>query len=83
MRADVNNFLITNLMNELTENKRPYIPSHLKSGCKDMYCKMNKQNLNMINQQKWNIDLDIFIDYLTWKEIYKICFKSLNDHNII
>ena len=89
VRADVNNFLITNLINEITEIKRPYIPAHLKillkskTGCKDMYWEMNRQNLNMNYQQKWNLDLNIFIDNYSWKKIYKICFKSLNDNNII
>ena len=58
VRADINNFLITNLMNEITEIKRPYIPAHQKiplkskTGCKDLYWEMNRQNLNMDYQQK-------------------------------
>ena len=48
-----------------------------------MYWEMNRQNLNMNYQQKWNLDLDIFTDNFSWKKIYKICFKSLNDNNII
>ena len=89
VRADVNNFLTTNLMNEITEIKRPYIPAHLKillkskTGCKDMYWQMNRQNLNMNYQQKWNLDLNIFMNNYSWKKIDKICFKSLNDNNII
>ena len=57
VREDVNNFLTTNLINELTEIKRPYIPAHLKillkskTGCKDMYWEMNKQNVNINYQQ--------------------------------
>ena len=77
MKRDVNNFLTTNLMNELTKIKRPYIPAHLKillkskTWRKNMYWEMNKQNLNINYQQKWNLDLDILIDNLSWKEIYK------------
>ena len=62
MRACVNNFLITNAMNELVEIKRVYIPGHLKIllktkiWCNDLYWKTNKQNLNVNHQQKWNLD---------------------------
>ena len=34
-------------------------------------------------QQKWSTDLGIVIDDPTWKEAFTICFKSVNDHQII
>ena len=70
----------------------PLIPHHVelvlknKKGCKDMYIIQIDKNLMVSDQkfkQKWNDELNIHIDYWTWKRIFKICFSTIQDHKII
>ena len=68
---------------------RPFIPFHLKpicmakKGCRNIYDQINCQNFETKYKDKWNLELDLQINKLTWKHIFHICFKSVYNDDLV
>ena len=62
---------------------RPFLPPMLKillsknKGCRQFYNIMHKDVLNLTTRNKWCANLNIDLNENDWKDVYKICFKTL------
>ena len=82
---------VSNLdLNNLPLDYSPVLPSHLKilwkhkKGAQDMYRQLtNMNNIIPRNQEKWSNFLNLIIDCSTWTDIYKACFNTVLDTNLI
>ena len=89
MKILINKSLSQNLDGINNYSLGPVIPHHTtilyvnKKGSKDMYNTLNHNQLEPKMKKKWNEDLNIIIDSITWKAIFKVCFKVLNDNSSI
>ena len=69
--------------------ERPNIPNHLhlllkqRTAVKNLYKTMTIENFDTKYRTKWNTDLKINIDSLTWNKIFGICFNTIYDNKII
>ena len=90
LKMVVRNFL--NLPDQCEYNsclKRPYVPFYLKiilksaKGIKNIYSLLNDNYGKPVKIEKWNDELNLTIDEMTWKDIYKTCFTSIRDNYLI
>ena len=78
-----NNFVNTRLL-------RPSIPNHIRilyrsnKGAKDFYKHMctHRKNTHPM-KTKWNNNLNLNIDTKTWQDVFKVCFYTSNDNNLV
>ena len=68
---------------------QPCLPKPIASlfghsqGSKHFYKLLNKACAKMSFKNAWNNDLNINIDEDTWQNVFKICFKLIQDNNLI
>ena len=68
---------------------RPHIPHHIKillkntKGARDMYNVINSSNTEPSMKRKWNRDLEVNLNQYSWKSVFKICFKTIQDPLIV
>ena len=80
-----NAFLIT----KKSSFSRPFILHHIsmllncKQGCKDIYNMINTHKVECKYKVKWNKDLTLNIDNLTWKNVFRQKFYSVQDNRLI
>ena len=71
------------------EFNRPYIPFHAsklikdKTGIKTIYNTLNSDNISVSTVTKWENDLNIVIEIVTWERAYKTCFGIIKDNYLI
>ena len=86
--------LLTNFFNEHKDDieinhQRPQIPQHIKilfknkKGTRDMYNALNYSRTNPKMKLKWNRDLNITLNDINWKQVFRICFKTIQDPSTI
>ena len=70
--------------------QRPIFPTQIKllskskKGTKDFYNILLPVNIQGNNfKQKWEANLNLTLNLLTWKNIYKICFYTIKDNFLI
>ena len=69
--------------------QQPCLPTHLlpifsrNSGSKHYYNILNKPVINMNCKIAWNTELNLNIDEITWQQIFRICSKLPQHHNLI
>ncbi len=67
----------------------PIFPFHVKilykskKGSRDMYNQININTTEPKMKNKWNHDLNLFIDPITWRQIFKTCFKVAQNTRLI
>ena len=93
IKLQVESFLSKHLCEEMEiENypQLPFLPFQIKilykniKGGRDFYNLLTKTNLPEPKMKsKWNQDLNIIIDKFTWRNVYKICFKTVKDTRLI
>ena len=88
----VNKFLLQNNFDPTSMKNLEYhllLPQHLKilykssKGSRDMYNIINKQNFEPKMKKKWDKDFNIIIDKITWRNIFKACFKVVTNSPLI
>ena len=63
----------------------PILPSHIKivfknsKGIKDIYNCMNIYDYIPKYKERWDSELDLHIDEISWRSAFKICFKFTED----
>ena len=75
-----NNFVNTRLL-------RPSIPNHIRilyQGARDFYKHINTHRKTTYPMKtKWNNNLNLNIDDKTWQDVFKVCFYTSNDNNLV
>lgn len=85
----VNKFLSLSKSEITNHQQGPIMPHHIKvlymnkKGIRDMYNNLNRIPFQSKMKIKWKDDLDSEIDNLTWRCIFKACFKVVIDNSII
>ena len=77
--------------NASTEHKKPTIPNQIKiicksnKGSKDFYAILFNQNTkdDTTYYSFWEEALGITIDKDMWKQIFRVCFKTIKDNDLI
>ena len=69
---------------------RPNIPNHVRilyrseKGTRDIYKHISTTKTNTHPMKvKWNRDLNLFINDITWRDIFKVCFYTSNDNYLV
>ena len=91
LHSTVKKFISQNsaLVTERSFFSQPFIPHHIsillncKHGCKGIYNMINVQEVENKYKMKWNKDLKLNIDNLTWKSIFKQIFYNIQDNSLI
>ena len=77
------------LLNKTEFFQKPYIPHHfsilhqLQNGSRGIYNMINTNRIEGKYKLKWNVDLNLNIDDLTWKNVFKQIFQSGYDNTLI
>ena len=79
IHTTVKRFLMNNafLITKKSSFSRPFIPHHIsmllncKQGCKNIYNMINTHKVECKYKVKWNKDLTLNIDNLTWKNVFR------------
>ena len=92
MKILVNTFLVQkklNLANLQYIYQDPILPNHVKilykskTGSRDMYEILNTQMVEPKMKRKWDNDLNLNIDNVTLKNIFKTCFKVIDNNSLV
>ena len=84
-------FIQKNKVNNDFDIPRPILPHHLQllnhntKGCKFFLYRLQISPLSMTPKfmGKWNRDFNMILDGDTWKQIFKCCFKTLDNNELI
>ena len=69
---------------------RPFIPNHIRiifkssKGVSDFYrCLISMEKNKHSSKKRWSTDLNTHINEQQWKYIYRTCFKTIQNNNLI
>ena len=91
IHTTVKRFLMNNafLITKKSSFSRPFIPHHIsmllncKQVCKNIYNMINTHKVECKYKVKWNKDLTLNIDNLTWKNVFRQIFFNVQDNCLI